>query len=278
MYFNLSTWSVVWPWAVHLTVLTQLFHLLKITVNFSKLLQEWLNELIQVRSLAQICSSFSLLTLSYFCVFPAKLPHNPHFWQFPLQPSKLSSFLTQLLAASRLCVSPAKLIYLLLRLGNIKRFFGETDILHAVVFSTCSWLLPSWPSSSLYCFPYLRLHLFVLLVLTHCPGLLKLLQPPFHLVNKHSGSSEFQYSGLLTDSSSILHSWPRGGLWALSALWVQASPVIFDLCCCPTPAPWNYSSCLLVFAPAALLYFGSQFYCMSWILTLLLIDSYFLYS
>lgn len=117
------------------------------------------------------------------------------------------------------------------------------------MFSTCSWLLPSWPSSSLYCFPYLRLHLFVLLVLTHCPGLLKLLQPPFHLVNKHSGSSEFQHSGLLTDSSSILHSWPRGGLWALSALWVQASPVIFDLCCCPTPAPWNYSSCPLVFAP-----------------------------
>lgn len=116
------------------------------------------------------------------------------------------------------------------------------------MFSTCSCLLPSWPSTLLYCFPYLRPHPFLLLVLTSCPQLLKLLQPPFYLVNKHSTSYGLQYSGLLTDSLSTLHSWPHGCLWFLSTLWVQASPAVFDLCCCLTHAVWNYSSCLMVFA------------------------------
>lgn len=119
------------------------------------------------------------------------------------------------------------------------------------MFSTCSCLLPSWPSALLFCFPYLRPHLFLRLVLTYCPRLLTLLQPPFHLVNKHSGSSGLQSSGLLTDSFSTSHAQPPGGLWLLSTPWVQASPAIFGLCCCLTHGIWNYSSCLLVFASTA---------------------------
>lgn len=114
----------------------------------------------------------------------------------------------------------------------------------------------------------------VLLVLTCDPWLLKLFQTLFHLlVNKHSQDSLVSSTlSLLTGSLSTLYPWPHGGCWPLYIIWVKPSYIIFDLCIWPNPCHlelFQLSSCLCI-----LLYFGFQFHCMAWILTLLLIDSY----
>lgn len=114
----------------------------------------------------------------------------------------------------------------------------------------------------------------VLLVLTWDPWLLKLFQTLFQLlVNKHSQDSLVSSTlGLLTGSLSTLYPWPQGGCWPLYIIWVRPSYIISDLCIWPNPCHlelFQLSSCLYI-----LLYFGFQFHCMSWILTLPLIDSY----